>query len=205
MSLKTEQTDSAMRGFLLWLLSFGLICFLAWAAADAGFLAYAYRADASYIVVLIWGLFVVANPIPPCGGFYFGTFVKPNRPICFLAWAAAECGVTAYRGSALLEAGARPSEAELLQLAKECDTGWFLADIMLKLGLAGTVVGFVMMLSSVADIQGSDINTVQDVLVNMSSGMGTALVTTLSGLVGNGFTTVQYYSLEKWLPAADKA
>lgn len=178
MSLKTEQTDSAMRGFLLWLLSFGLICFLAWAAADAGFLAYAYRADASYIVVLIWGLFVVAT---------------------------VKCGVTAYRGSALLEAGARPSEAELLQLAKECDTGWFLADIMLKLGLAGTVVGFVMMLSSVADIQGSDINTVQDVLVNMSSGMGTALVTTLSGLVGNGFTTVQYYSLEKWLPAADKA
>ncbi|MDZ7736421.1 MAG: hypothetical protein U5P41_10190 [Gammaproteobacteria bacterium] len=33
------------------------------------------------------------------------------------------------------------------------EIGWFATDIMLKLGLLGTIVGFIMMLGSVANIK----------------------------------------------------
>ena len=49
--------------------------------------------------------------------------------------------------------------------------GWFCSDVMLKLGLIGTVIGFIIMLSSLSDIQHS-ITLLQGVLTTMGSGMG---------------------------------
>ena len=188
-----------MEGFLKWLIVLGVMVFLATFATTAGFFRYAYNADASYIVVLIAILVV------------FATF---------------KCGLDAFvisvegEGLKAIQAKTKPPKGSLIgnsftttkqieeylgNLASRLDTGWFLADIMLKLGLAGTVIGFVIMLSSVADIQDGDINTVQDVLLNMSLGMGTALFTTLSGLVGNGVTSSQYYMLDKSLDSMKRS
>ena len=58
--------------------------------------------------------------------------------------------------------------------------GWFSADIMLKLGLIGTVIGFIIMLGSLSDITTFDVSLLQGVLTTMGSGMGVALYTTLS-------------------------
>lgn len=77
------------------------------------------------------------------------------------------------------------------------DIGWFLADILLKLGLIGTIVGFILMLSSVANTASLDVNTMQKVLKQMSAGMGTALFTTLAGLTGSILLGVQYLVLDK--------
>ena len=77
------------------------------------------------------------------------------------------------------------------------DIGWFLIDVLLKLGLLGTIVGFILMLGSVADTASLDVNTMQKVLKQMSSGMGTALYTTMAGLVGSMALGLQYLMLEK--------
>ncbi len=77
------------------------------------------------------------------------------------------------------------------------DFGWFLVDVLLKLGLLGTIVGFILMLGSVADTASLDVNTMQKVLKQMSSGMGTALYTTLAGLVGSMALGLQYLLLDK--------
>ena len=77
------------------------------------------------------------------------------------------------------------------------DLGWFLADILLKLGLLGTIVGFILMLGSVADTASLDVNTMQKVLKQMSNGMGTALYTTLAGLMGSMTLGAQYLILDK--------
>ena len=74
--------------------------------------------------------------------------------------------------------------------------GWFCSDIMLKLGLIGTVIGFIIMLSSLADITTFDVTLLQGVLTTMGSGMGVALYTTLSALVTGVLIAVQYYNLE---------
>ena len=65
------------------------------------------------------------------------------------------------------------------------DIGWFAVDVLLKLGLLGTIVGFVLMLGSVTETVSFDVNTMQEVLRQMSTGMGTALYTTMIGLIGS--------------------
>ncbi len=77
------------------------------------------------------------------------------------------------------------------------DIGWFVVDILLKLGLIGTIIGFILMLSSVANTASLDVNTMQKVLKQMSAGMGTALFTTLAGLTGSILLGLQYLLLDK--------
>ena len=72
----------------------------------------------------------------------------------------------------------------------------FCSDIMLKLGLIGTVIGFIIMLSSLADITTFDVTLLQGVLTTMGSGMGVALYTTLSALITGVLIAIQYYNLE---------
>ena len=76
------------------------------------------------------------------------------------------------------------------------ETGWFIADIMIKLGLLGTIIGFILMLGSVANITDFDVTTMQKILRHMSSGMGTALYTTLTGLVCSLLVSMQYQMLD---------
>lgn len=61
--------------------------------------------------------------------------------------------------------------------------GFFIADLMLKLGLLGTVIGFIIMLGSLSNLNSIDITVMQKLLVEMSGGMRVALYTTLSGML----------------------
>lgn len=83
------------------------------------------------------------------------------------------------------------------RLKHQHDTGWFLSDLMLKLGLLGTIVGFVLMLSSVVNVTDFDVNTMQSILKEMSAGMGTALYTTFAGLICSMLTAIQYQILDQ--------
>jgi len=77
------------------------------------------------------------------------------------------------------------------------DYGWFFVDSMIKLGLLGTIVGFILMLGSVSDTSSLDVNAMQKVMQEMSSGMGTALYTTLVGLIGSLLLALQYQLLDR--------
>ncbi len=77
------------------------------------------------------------------------------------------------------------------------EIGWFAADIMIKMGLLGTIVGFILMLGSVSNLRDFDVTTMQKVLSFMSSGMGTALYTTLAGLVCSMLAATQYQMLDR--------
>ena len=77
------------------------------------------------------------------------------------------------------------------------DVGWFAVDVLLKLGLLGTIVGFILMLGSVTETVSFDVNTMQEVLRQMSNGMGTALYTTMIGLIGSVSLGLQYLLLDK--------
>lgn len=81
------------------------------------------------------------------------------------------------------------------------EIGWFSADIMIKLGLLGTIIGFIFMLGSVANITDFDVTSMQKILKHMSTGMGTALYTTLAGLVCSMLAAIQYHWLDS---SADK-
>ena len=82
-------------------------------------------------------------------------------------------------------------------LGRGHETGWFLAELMIRLGLLGTVIGFIFMLGSVAQVSSVDIHALQQLLTNMSGGMRVALYTTLTGLGAGILLGFQYRMLDQ--------
>ena len=74
--------------------------------------------------------------------------------------------------------------------------GWFIAGAMIKLGLLGTVIGFIIMLTSISGLDSLEIAQVQQLMQRMTEGMMVALNTTLLGLVGSMILGVQYLFLD---------
>lgn len=83
---------------------------------------------------------------------------------------------------------------------KEDQAGWFVSDIMITMGMIGTVIGFIYMLSTCfGSIDTANPQTMQLALSKMSTGMGTALYTTASGLVCSLLLKLQLFNLEQGL------
>ena len=77
------------------------------------------------------------------------------------------------------------------------DTPWFVAESCMTVGMIGTVIGFILMLgSSFADLDPSNIESMREVITDMAAGMSTALLTTLTGLIASLFLKVQIVVLE---------
>ena len=74
--------------------------------------------------------------------------------------------------------------------------GNFASDIAMKLGLLGTIIGFIMMLAPIAGLDMADRVSVKSSMGLMSNGMAVAMYTTLTGLVGGILIKTQYYLLD---------
>lgn len=81
------------------------------------------------------------------------------------------------------------------QLRSAVETGWFIVDILIRMGLIGTIVGFIMILGTLADGAEVTPDNIQTLLISMSGGMGTALYTTLAGLATATLLAPQYIIL----------
>ena len=66
----------------------------------------------------------------------------------------------------------------------------------MKLGLLGTIIGFIIMLAPIAGIDASDRMMLKSSMGLMTDGMAIAMYTTLAGLVGSILLRVQYYMLD---------
>ena len=77
------------------------------------------------------------------------------------------------------------------------DVEWFVSEMMISLGMIGTVIGFIYMLYSVfSSLNIADTLAVQQSLGKMAQGMGTALLTTLVGLVSSVLIKSQLIMVE---------
>ena len=73
--------------------------------------------------------------------------------------------------------------------------GWFAADSVLKIGLLGTIIGFILMLAPIGELTSFDPSSLQGALAAMSAGMAVALYTTLTGLIANIIMRFQFQFL----------
>lgn len=73
--------------------------------------------------------------------------------------------------------------------------GWFMSEVCLNLGMLGTIIGFVMMLSGFETLDISKQQTVQGLLAELGKSMATALYTTLVGIICGQLLKVQYFNL----------
>ena len=86
------------------------------------------------------------------------------------------------------------------ELCKKNEAGWFISDQLLNLGMVGTVVGLIyVLISCFSGIDVSNVATMKRALTLMSSGMGTALYTTASGLICSILLKVQLFNLSQYL------
>lgn len=90
-------------------------------------------------------------------------------------------------------------EAYAARMRGEHEFGWFMIDLMLKVGFVGTLIGFIWMLSSVSKQSVIDAASMQQILKDMSFGMSIALNTTLTSLVTATLLSAPYYLLNRGL------
>ncbi len=77
------------------------------------------------------------------------------------------------------------------KILKVYDTGWFMSEIMMALGMFGTVIGLIMMLST--SFVGTDAAQMQTQLGSMWSHMGLALYTNAVGIIASILLKLQVY------------
>jgi biopolymer transport protein ExbB/TolQ len=70
--------------------------------------------------------------------------------------------------------------------------------------MAGTVIGFIMMLSGFAKVDVTDTSTVQGLIKSLGVGMSTALYSTLTGLICSALLKIQYFNLTQSIFRAKK-
>ena len=76
--------------------------------------------------------------------------------------------------------------------AVDVDIEWFVSDVVLTLGMLGTIIGFMIMLEGTfSSIEFNDTDSIRQALSSMSQGLFTALNTTLIGLVSSIILKVQ--------------
>ncbi len=74
--------------------------------------------------------------------------------------------------------------------------GTFVSDTLMKLGLLGTIIGFIIMLAPIATLDAADTAAMKTSMGLMSDGMAVAMYTTLAGLIGSILVRIQYYMLD---------
>ncbi len=74
---------------------------------------------------------------------------------------------------------------------------WFFAEVMIGLGLTGTLIGFFWVLTnSFAGLDISDTENIKLAMGEIGSGIGTAVLTSLIGIVSSMLTKFQLVNLE---------
>src|SRR5690606_16266348 len=82
------------------------------------------------------------------------------------------------------------------QMRRPGRTGIFVADMMYKMGMLGTVIGFIAMLVSMRELGEFDVETMRAALQQMTGGMAIALLTTITGLVCGVLLRLQFNILD---------
>lgn len=217
------KTHNAFRTFNRWLLFFGLIVFAAYLLFEQGLFHSLIEQDESYLSIIILLFFTATSLQVGLQAFRLGRQVQQNdkltqrarQPQALITGRGNDIEVggepmdtsLAHEHLGLLaekyQAFGHITEQDLLldrldnKLRAGHETGWFIADLMIRLGLLGTVIGFIFMLGSISTISSVDIQALQQLLSTMSGGMRVALYTTLAGLSTGMLLSFQYQLLDQ--------
>jgi len=167
-----ESQLNTHKAFLQGLILLGLIIFAIFLLHDQGLVSVLLDGDKSYISWAIIGIWALMS----------------LRWLYLLFWVQQQ---TQNRASLATQ----PVETTEIVLLRWLNHGWFASDALLKLGLLGTIVGFIFMLAPIANLTSYEPASLQSALGQMSGGMAVALYTTLAGLIGNILLRIQFQFL----------
>ncbi|MGA1180508.1 MAG: MotA/TolQ/ExbB proton channel family protein [Marivivens sp.] len=201
--------DGAYDSVMKWALFIALVTIGSIVSYEYGLLTYLFAADRSRITVVIAVLFVGFSA--HCLWILIELSREYRRA---MTWKADLAGRTSApeppAGSGLIDSYVadvirsreHPSEVEgnahLLMMSlgasfrRRTKVGTYGSDLLYKLGMLGTMVGFVMMLNSMGDLANFDVDTLRGALQKMIAGMAVSLLTTIAGLIGGILLRIEY-------------
>ena len=211
---------------LYWLMLFGLIIFGIFVCWDRGIVAIVLHSDQSKVSFVIAFVFLAGTLHSFNRAYYVSVQINqliqlekikqhpkfasadPNERKLMIndsGVLSLSISLSYLRQSKVVDTNNRVSQTNatpaldiLISKAKNShDTGWFMVDVLIKLGLLGTIIGFILMLASVSVTDNMDVASLQSIIKSMSNGMGTALYTTLTGLVASMILAIQYLLIER--------
>jgi biopolymer transport protein ExbB/TolQ len=199
-----------------WMLLAGLALVAGFIAHDLGYFQQVLDADESRLCILIAGLFLAATAhaawhivrvtrqIRAAAGWLVAgrvpdaaaSYPEPDETDFSTPGQFVQDFVSDVKASRTA-ASEQPLVLEIYadRLRASVDTGWYLVDILIRLGLIGTIIGFILILGSLSSGPAPTPENIQTLLISMSGGMGTALYTTLAGLVTAMALGAQYMVL----------
>ena len=186
--------------FIYWIYFISLIFLASYALESLGFISSIFQEDISYLTSLI--TFILIFYLFQCGYYLYKlrdavffietkTHYDDSNPFIII--------LSEYQiANNILKDKSKSSlhEEFKLKLYEFVDNGFFISDLLLKLGIIGTVIGFIIMLSSLSAIDEMNISKMNNLLLSMSAGMKVALYTTLTGLIGSILLSIQYNFFE---------
>ena len=215
--------DGAYDALFRWILFAAMMSLSAVILWDYGMLQYLFSADTSRISVLIAALFLMFSVHSLWIVFWMSReyrqaltateiIVQSSRQlqitdgqIAVLQGKLAEDGPIAEYLRTVTKVLTTPDrDATLLlqslsaTLKRRTKVGTYGTDLLYKLGMLGTMIGFVIMLNSMGDMKNFDVETLRAALQRMIGGMAVSLLTTIAGLVG-GILLRIFYNLAEAL------
>ena len=190
MAVKLESKHLLLKSSL----ALGVIIFFTYLIYDLGLLSLIIASDQSKISLIILALYYLAT-----AHWYYLSF-SLDKEIEGLNFEDASSSVLLSKLK-YFDGNDQQKSTNYLsiledELANRHALGYMIVDILLKLGLTGTVIGFILMLLPIGEIKDFDPQIIQQLLSKMSGGMAVALYTTLTGLVTSTLLKLQYFLLD---------
>ncbi len=196
---KASSSSQFYYPFYGWLLIIGLILFGGFLLYDFGFLQMLVDQDVTYLSLIILILFLFVSVYLGVAAWrlskqtqYANVYEEHDK-----SWTTEHLKLLQWQR----RHNNNESETLLAKLIEKVhrghSTGWFMSDILIRLGLIGTVIGFVLMLGSIYQLKNSDVEVLKELLSTMGSGMQVALYTTLTGLGSGMLVGIQCQWLDR--------
>tara|TARA_B100001079_G_scaffold271352_1_gene288499 strand:+ start:622 stop:1311 length:690 start_codon:yes stop_codon:yes gene_type:complete len=191
--------------FLQSLVLLGIILFAFFLASERGFIELTLKSDRSYLSYVILTLYFLATLHWILICYRLSAEITAldlvEQELWFDFSSQTDLAIERYFTEAtdLTKQGARYQgllEAFGDRIYNRHATGHFISDILLKIGLLGTIIGFILMLMPVAEVKEFEGNFMQQLLGEMSEGMAVALYTTLAGLSTSMLLKMQYQIID---------
>ena len=178
-------------GVLRSLLLLVLIIFGVWILDERGIVAVVIEGDKSQISKVIAGLWIVSSIY----WLYLSKIISEERN----SFENMEFNNKKLLVSRFFNSLEKNENKDVLinafesEFEKKISYGVIAYDIALKLGLLGTIIGFILMLKPIADLNSTSPENLKIALSSMSSGMAVALYTTLTGLIISTLIRIQFH------------
>jgi len=190
-------TQNQSLGVLRSLLLLVLIIFGVWILDERGLLAVVLEGDKSQISTVIACLWIISSIY----WLYLSKIISDERN----SFENMEFKNKKLLVSRFFNSLKKNEDKDVLinafesEFEKKISYGVVASDVALKLGLLGTIIGFILMLKPIADLNSTSPEDLKVALSSMSSGMAVALYTTLTGLIVSTLLRIQFHFSATWI------